>query len=123
MKRKFCYEYSIDGKALLAPDLNVNITENDLDSEASGRDESGFMHRHIIRSGIKTFEFVYAVLDAEDYMYLQSLFAGKSSFEFKYRKPNGSVASTRAYSSKRSITLRDYATGEYKNFKFNIIEC
>ena len=123
MKRKFCYEYSIDGKPLLAPDMNVNITENDLDGGASGRDESGFMHRYIIRSGIKTFEFVYAVLDAEDYMYLRSLFAGKASFVFEYRNPDGSVTTTHAYSSKRSITLRDYATGEYKNLKFNIIEC
>ena len=106
MKRKFCYEYSIDGKPLLAPDMNVNITENDLDGGASGRDESGFMHRYIIRSGIKTFEFVYAVLDAEDYMYLRSLFAGKASFVFEYRNPDGSVTTTHAYSSKRRVMLR-----------------
>ena len=123
MKRKFCYEYLIDGKPLLAPDMNVNITENDIDSPASGRDEGGYMHRIIIRSAVKKWEFVYAVLDAKDYTYIQSLFKGKASFIFEYRNPDGSVSSTHAYSSKRSITLRDYATGEYKNLKFNIIEC
>lgn len=123
MKRNFCYEYLVDGNPLLAPDMNVNITENDLDCESSGRDQAGFMHRFIIRSGIKTFEFVYAVLDAEDYTYIQSLFNGKADFEFTYRNSDGSVTTTRAYSSKRSITLRNYATGEYKNLKFNIIEC
>lgn len=123
MKREFCYEYLVDGKPMLVPDMNVSITENDLDSECSGRDESGYMHRLVLRSGIKTFGFSYAVLDAEDYAYLQSLFKGKSDFEFSYRNPDGSVAVTRAYSSKRSITLRDYITGEYKNLKFNIIEC
>lgn len=122
MKREFCYEYIIDGKPLLAPDMNVNITENDLDGE-SGRDEGGFMHRYVIRTGIKTWEFVYSVLDAEDYAYIQSLFKGKATFIFEYRNPDGSVSSTHAYTSKRSITLRDYATGGYKNLKFNIIEC
>ena len=123
MKREYCYEYLVDDSPLLAPDMNVNITENDIDSEASGRDESGYMHRLIIRSGVKTWEFVYAVLDAEDYAYIQSLFKGKANFKFSYRAPDGSVEITTAYSSKRSITLRDCATGEYKNLKFNIIEC
>ena len=123
MKREFCYEYLIDGKPLLAPDMNVDITENDLDSPESGRDEAGYMHRMIIRSSVKTWGFAYAVLDAKDYTYIQDLFRGKESFIFSYRKPDGSMVTTRAYSSKRSITLRDYATGEYKNLKFNIIEC
>lgn len=123
MKREYCHEYLVDDSPLLAPDMNVNITENDLDSEASGRDEMGNMHRIILRSGVKTWEFVYTVLDAEDYLYLQSLFKGKAEFNFTYRNPDGSVSVTKAYSSKRSITLRNYATGEYKNLKFNIIEC
>ena len=123
MKRDYCYEYLIDGNPLLVPDLNVDITENDLDSDDSGRDETGYMHRIIVRSGIKTFSFVYAVLDADDYAYIKSLLNGKADFEFTYRNPDRTKVVTRAYSSKRSITLRDYATGEYKNLKFNIIEC
>lgn len=123
MKRKYSNEYLVDGQPLLAPDMDVNVTENDLDSESSGRDASGYMHRFILRSGIKTWEFAYAILDADDYSYIQSLFKGKSSFDFSYHNPDGSVSVTKAYSSKRSITLRDYATGEYKNLKFSIIEC
>lgn len=123
MRRNYCYEYLVDGNPLLVPDMNVTITENDLDDETSGRDETGHMHRSIIRSGLKTWEFSYALLDAEDYSYIQSLFKGKATFVFEYRNPDGSAGSTHAYASKRSITLRDYATGEYKNLKFNIIEC
>lgn len=123
MKRDYCNEYMVDGQPLLAPDMNVNISENDLDSSDSGRDEAGYMHRIVIRPGVKTWEFVYTVLDAEDYIYIQSLFTGKADFEFTYRAPDGSLVSTRAYSAKRSIVLRNYATGDYKNLKFNIIEC
>lgn len=123
MKREFCYKYLVDGEPLLVPDANVNITENDLDDESSGRDESGFMHRMVVRYGVKTWEFVYTVLDAEDYMYIQSLFKGKAMFAFTYTEPDGTIATTTAYCSKQSITLRDYATNEYKNLKFNIIEC
>ena len=123
VKRKFTEEYLIDGMPLLAPDMNVTITENDLDSSASGRDQSGFLHRIVLRYGVKTWEFVYTILSADDYAYIQSLFSGKANFNFSYRSPDGTVCHTTAYSSKRSITLRDYATGEYKNLKFNIIEC
>lgn len=123
MKREYCYDFLVDGEPMLTPDINVNISENDLDSDGSGRDESGVMYRIVLRSGVKTWEFVYTVLDAEDYLYIQSLLKGKATFDFSYRNPNGSVSVTKAYSSKRSITLRNYATGEYKNLKFNIIEC
>lgn len=123
MKRTFCYEYLVDGNPMLSPDMNVNITENDLDDSASGRDEAGYMHRIVVRSGVKTWEFIYAILDAADYLYIQSLFKGKAHFDFTYRNPDGSVTTTKAYSSKRGIILRDLATGEYKNLKFNIIEC
>lgn len=123
MKREYCHEFLVDGKPLLWPDMNVNVTENDLDSDASGRDEMGNMHRIVLRSGVKTWEFVYTVLDAEDYLYIQSLFKGKADFDFSFRNPDGSMSITKAYSSKRSITLRDYTSGEYKNLKFNIIEC
>ena len=123
MKRKLSDGFFVDGRPLPDPDVDVNVTENDLDGEDSGRDEAGFMHRQVLRFGVKTWEFVYAVLDAEDYLYIQSLLQGKAEFKFTYKTSDGSSATTRAYSSKRSITLRNYATGEYKNLKFNIIEC
>ena len=123
MKRELCYEYLIDGKPILFPDLNVKITENDLDDSSSGRDESGVMHRIVMRSGVKIWEFVYGGLEASDYAYIQSLFKGKPDFVLTYRNTDGLVVTTTAYVSKRSIVLRDFATGEYKNLKFNIIEC
>ena len=123
MKRVFSEEYLINDKPLLAPDMDVSISENDLDSDASGRDESGVMHRVVMREAVRTWEFTYAVLDAEDYSYIISLFKGNASFRFSFRETDGTMATVTAYCAKRNIILRNYSTGEYKNFKFNIIEC
>lgn len=121
-RRKY-YEYQIDGQPLLVPDADVQISASDLDAEDSGRDESGFMHRLVVRERVRSWSFSYAVLNRLDYRYLESLFAGKPDFVFKYRGLDGQPATTRAYCSKSSITLHDARRGIYKNYKFNIIEC
>lgn len=121
--REFSIGYYVDGKPLLDPDLNVEITKNDLDSAETGRDESGVMHRIVLREGVRTWGFTYAILSAAEYAYMESLFKGKTTFEFAFVSEKGELCTTRAYCSKRNITLRDYRTGVYKNLKFNIIEC
>jgi len=115
--------FQVDGNPLLAPDADVRINENDLDAESSGRDESGFLHRRILRESVRTWSFSYAHLSAEDYAYIISLFKGKPTFAFAFAEPDGTVATTTAYCAKRSIILRDHVSGGYKNLKFNIIEC
>ncbi|MBR2048275.1 MAG: hypothetical protein IJ960_06720 [Oscillospiraceae bacterium] len=121
-RRKY-YEYQIDGQPLLVPDADVQISAGDLDAEDSGRDESGFMHRLVVRERVKTWSFSYAVLAHLDYWYLEKLFAGKPDFEFTHRGFDGQPVTTRAYCSKSSITFHDARRGIYKNYKFNIIEC
>ena len=121
--RNFTYEFLVDKKPLLAPDSNVDISETDLDSSSSGRDESGIMHRIVIREGVRTWGFTYAFLAHPEYSYILSLFKGKPTFEFEFRDVDGRPASVTAYCSKRSIVLHDAATGLFKNLKFNIIEC
>lgn len=117
------YEYQVDGRPLLVPDSDVQIAQSDLDAEDSGRDESGFMHRMVVRERVKTWSFSYAVLSHMDYWYLEKLFAGKPDFEWKYRGLNGQPVTTRCYCSKNSITLHDAKRGIFKGYKFNIIEC
>lgn len=114
--------YKVDGAPLLTPDEGAELSLADLDSSDSGRDESGVMHRIVVREKVRTFGFSYAVLDAEDYAYLQSVFAGKPTFTFTY--PDGGKAKTcTAYCSKTSVVLHNSRTGLYKNLKFNIVEC
>lgn len=116
-------EYKVDGSPLLIPDEDVSISQSDLDSSDSGRDESGVMHRQVIRHRVKTWAFNYSVLTKEEYQYLEGLFAGKADFAFSYKDLDGNKVVTRAYCSNNSITYHNAALGLYKNLKFNIIEC
>ena len=122
MIRGYDTGYKVDGVPLLTPYEGVEISLSDLDASDSGRDESGVMHRIVVREKVRTFGFSYAVLDAEDYAYLLGLFSGKSTFTFSYSE-NGATKSCVAYCSKVSGALHNQRTGLYKNLKFNIIEC
>lgn len=116
-------EYKVDGNPMLVPDADVSISRTDLDDSDSGRDESGVLHRIIVRERVKTWGFNYATLSKEEYLYMIKLFEGKADFYFEYRDVDGSVKTTRAYCSNDSITYHNARLGRYMNLKFNIIEC
>lgn len=115
-------EYKVDGVPVLAPDADVEITRNDLDSADSGRDESGYMHRIVVRNRVMTWEFSYSSLTEDEYRYMKNLFEGKQTFRFTYLK-DGTATVTDAYCSGDSIVYRNAVTGEYRNYKIKIIEC
>jgi len=122
--RNFYFDFQIDGKPILVPDEGVEISLADLDAEDSGRDESGFMHRVVLRKGVKTFGLTYKSLSREEYLYMCSLIMSDSgSFQVKYLDLSGQMVSATAYCSKHSISLYNARTGLYKSLKFNIIEC
>ena len=120
---RFFEDYQIDGKPMLVPDADVSLSFADLDSSDSGRDESGIMHRIVVRERVATWGFNYSSLTAEEYKYMRSLFAGKSEFAFTFRDLDGYLVETRAYCSNDSITYHNARLGLYQNLKFNIIEC
>lgn len=119
----FFEDYKIDGEPMLAPDQDVSLSYADLDSSDSGRDESGVMHRIVVRHRVATFGFNYSVLTAKEYEYMRSLLDGKTEFMFTYKDLNGEFVKTKAYCSNDSITYHNAQLKVYKNFKFNIIEC
>ena len=121
--RAYDFEYQIDGRPMLVPDAGVGISFTDIDADDTGRDESGYMHREVLRERVRTWSFSYAFLSHEEYRYIMSLFAGKPTFVFKHRGLDGQEEVVRAYSAKGSITLYNRSTGLYKNMQFNIIEC
>ena len=115
--------YKIDGKPVVAPDADVKMSFEDLDSAQSGRDQAGYMHRIPVRYRIKTWEFSYTALTGEEYAYMQSLFAGKPQFTFTYREDDGNIAHCIAYCSNSSICYHNARLNLYKNYKFTVIEC
>lgn len=121
--RNYYYDLLIDGKPILVPDQDVAMEVSDLDSDESGRDESGVMHRIVLREGVKKWSLPYAQLTREEYLYMTSLFRGKPQFGVEYRDDDGHVAHCTAYHSNHSITIHNARTGTYKNYKCNIIEC
>lgn len=116
--------YQIDGKPMLAPDCDVQMQFTDLDSGESGRDEAGYMHRIIKRRRVAAWSFCYSSLTQKEYAYMQEILPG-DSFLFTYPDPAdpAKYKVTRAYISQYGITWRNASTGEYRNLKFDIIEC
>lgn len=121
--RQYYFDFLIDGQPILAPDEDVTISYEDLDSEESGRDEGGYMHRIVLREGVKKIPLSYAFLNREEYLYMESLFRGKPSFQVECRDEHGTPMQFTAYRSKHSITISNVKTGTRKNYNFSIIEC
>ena len=117
--------YQVDGQPMPAPDEEPEFSFSDLDASDSGRDESGVMHRIVVREKVGTWSFSYAHLSDEDLAYLRNLFAGKAQFTFT-RPVFGSSNATEnctAYMSQYSAVWKNQRTGQWRNFKFNIIQC
>lgn len=116
-------DYRIDGMPLPAPDADVEMSFSDLDDGDAGRDESGVMHRIVVRRRVGSWSFSYSSLTKQTYQYIRSLFKGKDTFTFSYRDPEGYLVEVKAYCSGDSVVYHNARLGLYKNLKFSVIEC
>lgn len=116
--------FKIDGMPMFAPDENVGISWQDLDSSDSGRDQAGNMHRTVIKHDVATWQFHYTAVTDEEMAYMKSLFYGKADFLFTHPDPydKSSLVTVRAYRSKHDIKWENARTGNFRNYSFNIIE-
>lgn len=117
--------FKINGKPMLAPDEDVSVNYEDLDASDSGRDESGIMHRTVVRYKVSTWKFAYSLLTEEEKQYLESLFPNEPTFMFEHpARTNATVLeTTECYRSKYSISWRSAKNGLWKGYGFSIIEC
>lgn len=117
--------FLIGGKPMLAPDAEVGVSYEDLDSANAGRDESGYMHRYLVRSKVASWSFTYSHLTEEEKNYMESLFGEKADFVFTHpdRVDAGKAVTCQAYRSKYSICWKNAKTGLWSNYSFQIIEC
>lgn len=115
----------INGKPMFAPDADIDFSYEDLDDSDSGRDESGVMHRVVVRYKVMSGSFVFSHLSYEDYKYMESLFPDEPDFKFTCpdRKDFSKDVTLTCYRSKFGISWRNAVTGDMRNYKFNIIEC
>lgn len=123
--RQFTELFLVDGKPMLVPDEEIGISYEDLDASDAGRDESGVMHRVVIRAKVGKWSFSYEHLTEEEKQYMESLFGESATFSFTHPDridASKSVVST-CYRSKYSIAWRNARTGLWSNYGFNIVEC
>lgn len=117
--------YQIDGKAMLAPDENMELSFEDIDAADAGRDESGVMHRCMVRRKVGKWGFHYTHLSQEEYAYMLSILPQEG--EFTYTHPSLSdctqTESCTAYLSGYSVLWRGVKSKTYRDLKFNIIAC
>lgn len=117
--------YKIDGKPMIPPDADVQMSFEDLDGAQSGRDEAGFMHRDLVRRKVGVWEFSYSHLTRQEYAYMMSILPTGDSFLFTYpsREDSSLPAQTQAYISKYGIVWHSAKTDSYRNLTFSVIEC
>ena len=123
--RKTTDLFLIDGLPMLAPDENMEISMEDVEAPDSGRDESGLLHRFMLRQGVGKWTFSYARLTAQEYAYMESLFAGKATFQFTcpHCADGGQSREIAAYRSRHEIRWQSAATGGLCNYSFHIVGC
>ena len=117
--------YQIDGKPMLAPDQDVEMSFEDLDAADAGRDEAGFMHRIVVRRKVGVWNFVYSHLTQQEYAYMLGILPAGDTFTFTYPDPADCTKSCRttAYLSGYGVLWHSARTKDYRNLKFSIIEC
>lgn len=121
--RKYDYDFQINERPLLVADAGVSITQQDIETEDSGKDELEVTHRSLARTGIYKIVYTYASVDREEYEYLRNLLLGKPYFTFSFLDLDGEVKQIKAYCNKLTASLHNARTGIYKKLKFTIQEC
>lgn len=121
--RKLYYDFLIDGKPVLMPDAGISISASDMETEDSGTDESGVLHRFLLREKVRSFSLAYDTLTLEEYRYMRALIRGKTTFTVKYRDPDGMPAQMIAYCTGYSLSLHNAKLGLFKGFTLEIMEC
>lgn len=123
--RAYSTDFFVNGSPLLVPDEEVQHNYEDLDDSSSGRDESGVMHRVVVRYKVGSWSFSYSHLTEEERRYMESIFPEEPTFVFKHptRLDAGVLEETTCYRSKYALSWKNARTGLWSGYGFNIIEC
>ena len=124
MKEK-TYKFTVNGRPVLVPDEEVGFSYEDLDANDAGRDESGVMHRLMVRCKVGVWSFSYSYLTEEEKNYMEGLFGSAATFQFAHpgRLNAGVTEVSTCYRSKYSLSWKNARTGLWRGYSFQIIEC
>ena len=117
--------FQINGKPMLLPDEQVQVSYEDIDSADAGRDESGYMHRIMLRCKLGSWGFTYSHLTEEEKQYMESLFGSAATFSFTHpdRLDASKAVTSKCYRSGYGISWRNARTGIWNSYSFRIIAC
>ena len=118
-----CNDFQINGSPLVVPDENISLSRSDVESSDTGKDESGVLHRYLLRSKVRKWSFKYSHMSKEEYEYMENLLGGKATFTFKFPQSNGAVGQCTAYCPSAAIAIRNIKTGQYSSYSFDVVEC
>ncbi len=123
--RKLSEHFFVNGQPMLVPDEEVRCSYEDLDDAASGRDESGYMHRLMVRCKVAVWEFSYSYLTEEEKQYIERLFADAPTFRFTHpaRVDSSALEDTTCYRSKYSLSWKNARLGLWSGYGFSVIAC
>lgn len=121
--RAFTDRFAVDGKPMLAPDEGVQISYEDIDGAAAGRDQQGVMHRAMVRCKVPSWTFSYQHITEEERQYMESLFGSGADFLFTHPARLDAAVSeqTRCYRSKCGIRWKSAVTGLWNGYGFTVI--
>lgn len=118
-----CNNFKIDGTSIVAPDAEVATSRKDFEAADTGKDESGVLHRFLLRSNVRSWSFKYTHLTKEEYNYMENLLSGKESFTFSFPTSAGATGTCTAYCPSAAVAIRNIRTGMYSSYSFDIVEC
>lgn len=123
--RKTTELFKINGQPILVPDADVSVIYEDLDSADAGRDESGVMHRKLVRGKVAAWQFSYELLTEAEKQYMENLFGEGATFTFTHPSRLDATVpeDSECYRSKYSISWKNARTGLWSNYSFSIIQC
>lgn len=123
IKRSYDNFHLIDGVPMLTPDIDVEITYEDLESSDSGFDQGGFYHRIVMKFNRRKWKFKYAILTKDEFVYLRALLKGKQSFLFSFQNEQEKTETVMAISNPVTVAFQSKRSGLYKNLTIEIVEC
>ncbi len=80
---KLTTDYTIGGKEIYEPHLQMNETVESMLDENSGTTDDGKMHVRWVRTAVHKYSLQYNIMTAAEYDYMKNLLLGKT-FVFKF---------------------------------------